>query len=78
LDLANALSAAATKFRTTAKVHLKIETGTNRQGVALVNWRDSSTLNRLPAIEIEGVYTHFANIEDTLDPEFARAQVDKF
>ena len=79
LDLANALSAAATKFRTTAKVHLKIETGTNRQGIALGELEGFvTTLNRLPAIEIEGVYTHFANIEDTLDPAFARAQVDKF
>ena len=79
LDIANALSAAATKFRTTAKVHLKIETGTNRQGIALGDLEGFVTsVSRLPAIEIEGMYTHFANIEDTLDPAFARAQVDKF
>ena len=79
LDLAIALSAAATKFRTTAKVHLKIETGTNRQGIALGDLDGFvSTVSRLPGIEIEGVYTHFANIEDTLDPAFARGQVDRF
>jgi alanine racemase len=79
LDLAIALSAAAAKFRTTAKVHLKIETGTNRQGIAMGDLEGFvSTVSRLPAIEIEGVYTHFANIEDTLDPAFARAQVDRF
>jgi len=79
LDLAGALSAAAMNFRSTAKVHLKIETGTNRQGIALGDLEGFVTaVNRLPGIEIEGVYTHFANIEDTLDPAFARAQVDRF
>ncbi len=79
LDVANALSAAAAKLRTTAKAHLKIETGTNRQGVALSDLETFvAAVKRLPAIEIEGVYTHFANIEDTLDPAFARGQVEKF
>src|SRR5437867_8086272 len=35
-------------------------------------------LAKLPALEIEGAYTHFANIEDTLDPFFAESQVHKF
>jgi alanine racemase len=79
LDVANVLSAAAAKYKTTAKVHLKIETGTNRQGIALADLEGFVTsVKRLPAIEIEGVYTHFANIEDTLDPAFARAQVERF
>src|SRR5437899_608124 len=34
LDVAKTLSRAAQKLGTTAKVHLKIETGTNRQGIA--------------------------------------------
>src|SRR5437867_6524846 len=34
LDVAQALSQSAEKLATTCKVHLKIETGTNRQGVA--------------------------------------------
>jgi alanine racemase len=79
LDVASVLSAAAAKYKTTAKVHLKIETGTNRQGIALADLEGFVTsVKRLPAIEIEGVYTHFANIEDTLDPVFARAQVERF
>ena len=32
----------------------------------------------LPNLEIEGVYTHFANIEDTLDPTFAQFQIEEF
>src|SRR5207247_6829812 len=33
---------------------------------------------RVPRLEIEGVYTHFANIEDTLDPSFAQSQFGRF
>src|SRR6516162_8814296 len=35
LDMAKALSDFARKLQTVARVHLKIETGTNRQGIAL-------------------------------------------
>jgi alanine racemase len=79
LDVAKVLSEGARKHRTTARIHLKIETGTNRQGITL---RDLpgfiGELARLPGIEVEGAYTHFANIEDTLDPSFAESQVRKF
>jgi alanine racemase len=79
MDVANALSASAVKFGTTARVHLKIETGTNRQGISLSALESFvRTVKQLPGIEIEGVYTHFANIEDTLDPSFALSQVEKF
>ena len=79
IDVAKALSAASVRFNKPAKVHLKIETGTNRQGIAL----DKLTgfvdeVQKLPGVEIEGAYTHFANIEDTLDPSFAESQVQKF
>jgi alanine racemase len=79
LDVAKALSAAALKLGTTAKAHLKVETGTNRQGVALGELeRFAEEIRKLPALEIEGVYTHFANIEDTLDPSFAQFQLRTF
>jgi alanine racemase len=79
MDVADALSAWATKLKSAARVHLKIETGTNRQGVALADLEGFvAAVKRLPGIEIEGVYTHFANIEDTLDPAFARSQVERF
>ena len=79
LDLAAALSGAAQKNQTTAKVHLKIETGTNRQGIPLGTLSGFvGELLRMPGIEIEGAYTHFANIEDTLDPSFAESQLRKF
>jgi alanine racemase len=61
------------------RVHLKIETGTNRQGIALNELPAFvSDLAKLQGIEVEGAYTHFANIEDTLDPSFAESQLRKF
>ncbi len=79
IDVAQALSAASGKTGKPARIHLKIETGTNRQGVALDALPDFvRSLRRLPGLEIEGAYTHFANIEDTLDPSFARLQVKRF
>ena len=68
LDVAEALSKSAEKLAKTSKVHLKIETGTNRQGVAPSELEEFvGALRKLRRLEIEGVYTHFANIEDTLD-----------
>ena len=79
LDVARNLSEWAAKLNTTARVHLKIETGTNRQGVASREIEGFiGEVRKLPALEIEGIYTHFANIEDTLDPEFARSQSRRF
>src|SRR5262245_27476672 len=79
LDVARALSGAATKLGIAAKVHLKIETGTNRQGVPLNHLPSFiNELLKLSRLEVEGAYTHFANIEDTLDPSFAQSQVRRF
>ena len=78
-DIAVALSRFAKERGTTARVHLKVETGTHRQGVALANLESFiKELLALSHLEIEGVYTHFANIEDTLDPTFAQFQIDEF
>jgi alanine racemase len=79
MDVARALSVAAQKLRKSAKAHLKIETGTNRQGVALTALAPFlEEIRKLPGLEIEGAYTHFANIEDTLDPSFAQSQRSRF
>jgi alanine racemase len=78
-DVAEALSRAAVALGHTAYIHLKIETGTNRQGVPLDELEAFMGFVRdLPAVEVEGLYTHFANIEDTLDPSFAQLQLHRF
>lgn len=59
------MSAAAHKLGKKAYVHLKIETGNNRQGILPEDVLDFAKYARsLPQIEIEGIATHFANIED--------------
>ncbi len=79
MDTVEALSAAAAKRGRTARVHVKIETGTNRQGVPHAEAGGfAAAAAALPGIEIEGACTHFANIEDTLDPTFALRQLDRF
>jgi alanine racemase len=78
-DVAAALSRSAKDRGTRARVHLKVETGTHRQGIALDTLAGFvKSLLALPNLEIEGVYTHFANIEDTLDPAFAEFQIAEF
>ena len=68
-------------IKTTKKifVHIPIETGTTRQGVegdelhALVQ-----EIKKNPKIVIEGVSTHYANIEDTHDTAYATQQLKRY
>jgi len=68
------------KMEKTAKIHLKIETGLNRQGVSESDLPEflKFVKSHKNSIYLEGVYTHFANIEDTLDPSFAKKQLFEF
>jgi alanine racemase len=59
-------------------VHLKVDTGAKRQGVALSQLDDVLKLALRQGHEVVGLATHFANIEDTLEHEFARIQLDRF
>lgn len=61
------------------RVHLKLETGTYRQGVdeSEIPWF-LDFLGRHPEVKLDGVYTHFANIEDTTDHTYAEYQLRRF
>lgn len=67
-------------YKKVAKIHIKIETGTNRQGLEINEAISfAKKINKYKnRIKIQGIYTHFANIEDTLDPSFAMLQLKKF
>ncbi len=68
------------KLKKPARIHLKIETGLNRQGIQkkdLLVFLNFIKKNQNIFI-LEGVSTHFANIEDTLDPVFAKKQLADF
>jgi len=61
LELGRALSRAASAAGLTARVHVKVETGMNRFGVAPDEAvRLAEALRDLPGVEVEGVSTHFA------------------
>jgi alanine racemase len=61
------------------KIHIKVETGTSRQGVLEKDIQDfMETIKKFPSIQIEGLSTHFANIEDTTDSSFAMKQLATF
>lgn len=61
------------------KIHIKVETGTTRQGIEgkeLLEFVSKAAGN--PNILIEGIYTHYANIEDTTDSSYAMEQLKRF
>lgn len=77
--MATALANAAECAGTRARVHLKVETGTNRLGVRAEALRAlAESVRNDPALEMEGLYTHYANVEDTLDNSFAEHQLRRF
>jgi alanine racemase len=62
-----------------AKIHLKIETGNNRQGIQLTDLPEFiKILKQCPNIEVKGVSTHFANLEDRVDQKYALYQLEEF
>jgi alanine racemase len=68
---ARAVQAAAEKYRTHVRYHLKIDTGMNRLGFRWDNIR--RTLPELlasPNLELAAVYTHFATADDPESPLF--------
>jgi alanine racemase len=79
LASAAALAAAARDQGRRVRVHLKLETGTYRQGVD--DDELAAVLDFLRAhseVRLEGAYTHFANVEDTTDHAYAERQLRRF
>jgi len=73
------LGAKPSKNTKAAFVHLKIETGTSRQGVAGEELkRLVKELKCTPGVVIEGASTHYANIEDTTDSAYAELQLARY
>ncbi len=78
-DSVESFSQAAREANRTALVHIKVETGTHRLGVPVSELEAFlGEIGTLPGLRVEGMYTHFANIEDTLDPSFAELQLQRF
>ena len=78
LSVAQALSEAAYKRRTTINVHIKIDTGMGRIGIAPEDVPELiAALQKLRNISVQGLMTHFADA-DLRDKQFASKQMDRF
>ena len=63
-----------------ARIHFSTTTGLNREGLSFKAFRElfATAMNQPDFFVIKGVYSHFANIEDTSDPSYAKAQIEIF
>ena len=73
------LAAAARRRGKKAVVHVKVETGTGRQGVDVREiWPFVRDLRRHEELVFEGLASHFANIEDTTRHEYPKLQMEAY
>jgi alanine racemase len=80
LQDAEALAQAAARQRLTSQIaiHLKIDTGMARLGLPLADLESfAEGIQRLPQIELEGVFSHLASSE-VLDDEATQRQIERF
>lgn len=80
-EYARELSAAASAAGVTVRVHLKLDTGMRRIGFdAETQLDEAAAACRLPGLDAEGVFTHFATADGDGDPDgsFTRLQFDRF
>lgn len=74
-----AAAAIAKDLNAVARFHLKLETGNHRQGLdADAALALARRVHADPHTQLEGVASHFANIEDTTDHNYAREQLTRF
>ncbi len=74
-----ALAHESKKRKRTFRTHLKLETGTHRQGVTEKELlRIARLYKSSPLKRPYGCTTHFANIEDTTDHSYALTQLQRF
>lgn len=73
------LSKACGQLQKKAFLHVKVETGTYRQGI-----REEEAVSFMKKVQentclvLEGISSHFANIEDTTDHTYAQSQLQNF
>jgi alanine racemase len=78
-DTVRLLAQISRRLKKKVFLHLKVETGTHRQGI-----REEDILplieeiQKYPNLVIEGLSSHFASIEDTTDHSYPRLQLKRF
>lgn len=79
LETIDKLGKLADKLKRDTAIHLKIETGTNRQGVEESKIEKAvAAIKKYRHLRLKGISTHFANIEDTTDHSYADIQLQRF
>jgi len=79
VETLNRLQQVCAKAKKDARIHIKVETGLNRQGVCrseLANFFE--VVKSKKNLIVEGMSTHYANIEDTTEHSYARLQLENF
>ncbi len=80
-EAAQALARAAEALGRRAKVHLKVDTGMGRLGIRAEQVDEivalAREISRLPGLELEGIFTHFA-MADARDQGHSRLQLARF
>ena len=74
----DAVAAQGRRLGVALPVHVKVDTGTHRQGVEPEDAAEFAAAARDLGLEVAGIATHFANIEDTTDHGYAFAQLGRF
>ena len=88
LEMAARLSHQAKTFAKPLQVHLKVDTGMGRVGIILTEIprdqdirkravQDIREIKRLPGLDLQGIYTHFA-AADSRDKTYTRLQIEIF
>jgi alanine racemase len=73
------LERAAARQGRRASLHLKVETGTQRQGIPEADVESlARRVQESPGLALAGICTHFANIEDSTDHSYAQQQILTF
>lgn len=73
-----ALAARSAELGVSWPVHVKVDTGTHRQGVSPEEAAALAREAHEAGLSVVGVATHFANIEDTTDHSYAFEQLRRF
>ena len=78
IETAKEISKIAAESNITAKIHIKVDTGTSRLGILVENAADFiEQCTELRMIKINGVFTHFADSENS-DWTYTNEQITKF
>lgn len=78
LQIARILSEEATQREKIIPVHVKVDTGMHRYGVAVEEAVDFvAAIDRMKGLEVQGLWSHFAVAEDVLNP-ITKQQLEKF